>query len=199
MQNHFMFICIATFCFVSCHKTNTLSENDFKWMPYKGNETLVFSSTSGATDTFYFIKKDTIFAYPEAQATNGIKYEQVSIICKHSDPWPPDGKHRYLEDSFLKLQKNIDNYAELNLLLSGKDAVFYRLKGFKIDTLNNQKAVTFQTKYRKYDDVYIINSDSYNKFYNRSDFVTKVYWSKSKGLIRYDKKDNGYWELTNSY
>jgi hypothetical protein len=199
MQNRPMLFCIATFILVSCGKTNTLSKKDFKWMPYIGNETLVFNSTSGDTDTFFFLKKDTILAYPEAQAGNGIKYEVVSIFCKHSDPWPPDGKHQYLENSFLNLQKATDNYAELNILLSGKDAVFYRLKGPKIDTLNNQKPLTFQTKYGKYDDVYVINADDNNKYSNRSDFVTKVYWSKSKGLIRYDKKDSIHWELKSSY
>jgi hypothetical protein len=37
--------------------------------------------------------------------------------------------------------------------------------------------------------------DYFGFLYQRSDFVTKVYWSKSKGLVRYDKKDGVYWEL----
>jgi hypothetical protein len=31
-------------------------------------------------------------------------------------------------------------------------------------------------------------------FYQRSNYITKVYWSKSQGIVRFDKKDN-YWEL----
>lgn len=62
--------------------------------------------------------------------------------------------------------------------------------------LNKVNPVSFRTSYGQYNDIYIIGYDDYaNDFYNRSNFVTKIYWSKSEGLIRYDKKDGVYWEL----
>ena len=44
-------------------------------------------------------------------------------------------------------------------------------------------------------DNFKILSQGDNVYSGRDDFVMKVYWSKSKGLIRYDKKNGVYWEL----
>src|SRR5258708_16677818 len=150
----------------SCNRINKLSKIDFNWIPYKGNETLVFRSNFGEIDTIFFLKKDTILAYPEAQSFNGISYQVVSIFCKHSDSWPPNGQHRYLENTFLELKKTKNSQTELNILLSARDANFYRLKGIKLDSLNNQKPTVLQTKYNYYTDVYVIYPSN-NKEYER--------------------------------
>jgi hypothetical protein len=142
---------------IACGQTHRLSEEDFKWMPYKGNETLVFKSNTGERDTIFLLKKDTLLAYPEAQSSNGIKYEVVSIFSKHTDPTPPNGKHRYLENNFLEIQRGNDNRTEMNILLSAKDAKFYKLNSIRIDSLNKQKPSTLQTSSGQYDDIYIIN------------------------------------------
>ncbi len=169
-------------------------------MPYKGNEMLVFSSNTGSTDTIFLLKKDTILAYPEAQSLNGVIYETVSIFCKHSDANMPDGEHRYLENTFFDLEKAKDNHAELVISLSAKNAEFYRLNSIKIDSLNKLKPVTLQTSNGQYNDVYVINGEDYlGNLNQRSNFITKLYWSKSEGLVRYDKQDSVYWELTKKY
>ena len=189
MKKQFILFYFSISFLMSCGQTNRLSEEDYKWMPYKGNETLVFKSNTGDTDTVFLLKKDTLLAYPEAQSLNGIKYEVVSIFCKHSDPYMPGGKHRYLKNKFFKVEKAEDNRAEINIFLSAKDANFYRLSPIKADSLGKAKPSTLQTQYGRYNDVYIINAEDYlGNFQLRSNFITKVYWSKSNGLIRYDSK-----------
>ena len=130
---------------VSCGQTNKLSEDDYKWMPYKGDETLVFASNKGDTDTIFLLNKDTVLAYAEPQSVNGIKYEVVSVFCKHSDSNMPDGKHRYLKNNFLKIEKAKDNRAEISIRLSAKEAKFYRLSLIKIDSLRKESPSTVQT------------------------------------------------------
>ncbi|MBC6368717.1 hypothetical protein DDT91_18155 [Algoriphagus sp. AK58] len=164
-----------------------------------GNETLVFSSNTGDTDTIFLLQKDTLIAYPEAQSFNGKTYEVVSIFCRHSDPWPPDDKHRYLDNNFVELKKSKDNIARFEFHLSAKDANFYRLTGIRIDSLSQQQTTSLATKSKTYNDVYIIDAEDWLNFKQRSDYVTKLYWSKSEGLIRYDKQDNVYWELIKKY
>ena len=185
--------------FASCHDTYRLSVSDHIWMPYTGKETLVFSSNTGDIDTIFFLKKDTSIAYPEAQSLNGKTYEVVSIFCRHSDPWPPDGSHRYLDNDFVELKKSKDKKARLHFNLSAKDANFYRLTGIRIDSLSQQPLTSLATKYKAYNDVYIIDGEDWLNFRQRSDYVTKLYWSKSEGLIRYDKQDGVFWELTKKY
>lgn len=179
---------------LSCEKTKRLSESDRLWMPYKGNETLVFKSNTGDTDTIFLIRKDTLWGYPDpALSTN--KYEESAIFSKHSDP-SLIANHRYLESYFLTIKKTISGKAELVIGLSAKDAVFYRLSSIKTDSLSRINPKTFTTTNRQYNDVYIIEAEDYvGNFYERSNFVPKLYWSKSCGLIRYDKKDGVFWEL----
>ena len=57
---------------------------------------------------------------------------------------------------------------------------------------------TFTTKLKTYNDIILLAPGS-NEYSDRSNFITQVYWSKSEGLIRYDKKDSVYWELTTKY
>src|SRR4051812_44815922 len=108
----FIAFALVTICLTSCGKTRRLSDKDFQWMPYKGSETLVFASNTGENDTVFLLKKDTLIAHPEAQSLNGSEYEVVSIFCKHSDPAPPDGDHRYLENSFAQIGKSKDGNAK---------------------------------------------------------------------------------------
>lgn len=193
-------IALLTLSFLtSCRGTYRLSEEEHKWMPYKGNETLVFSSNTGDTDTIFFLQKDTLIAYPEAQALNGKTYEVVRIFCKHTDTWPPDGNHRYLNNEFVELGKSKDKNARLHFNLAAKDAKFYRLTGIKIDSLARHPTTSLVTKYKSYNDIYIIDDEDWLNFRQRSDYVTKLYWSKSEGLVRYDKQDSVYWELTQKY
>jgi hypothetical protein len=200
MKNQLFLFLFSTSFLMSCGHTNKLSEEDFKWMPYNGNETLVFKSNTGDTDTVFLLKKDTLLAYPEAQSANGTKYEIVTIFCKHSDPNMPSSKHRYLKNNFLEIGKAKDNRTKINVLLSAKDAKYYKLSAIKIDSLNKETPSTLLTQYGQYDDVYIFNSEDYlGNLRQRNNFITKVYWSKSNGLIRYDKKDTVYWELAKKW
>ena len=182
----------------SCRGTYRLSEKEHDWMPYKGNEILVFISNTGDTDTILFLQKDTLIAYPEAQSLNGKTYEVVIIVCRHTDQLR-DGGYRYLDNDFVELKKSKDKKARLHFNLSTKDANFYRLTGIRIDSLAQLKFTSLVTKHKTYNDVYVIDDEDWLNFKQRGDYVTKLYWSKSEGLIRYDKQDSVYWELTKKY
>lgn len=174
----------------ACRETYRLSQDEHDWMPYKGNEILVFSSNKGGTDTIVLLQKDTLIAYPEAQALNGKTYEVVAVFAKFSTG---------VTKGLVELEKSKDKIARIYFNLSAKDAFFYRLTGLKVDSLSQQLATTLATRSKKYNDIYIIEDEDWLNFKQRSNYVTKLYWSKSEGLIRYDKQDSVYWELTLKY
>ena len=167
-------------------------------MPYKGNETLIFSSDNGDIDTIFFLKKDTIWRLPNL-LSNSIKYEEVSILCRHTNSAPSDDRHSYLVDDFVILNKSIDGKARLDLQLSAKDAGFLIVDKPRIDSLDKLIPTTLQTKYKTYNDVYVFDATDWNNSKQYSNYVTKAYWSKSEGLVRYDKMYSVYWELTKKY
>lgn len=197
MKSNSFILFLLSMSLISCGQTYRLSEDDYTWMPYKGDETLVFKSSTGDTDTIFLLKKDTLWGYPDPIMSTS-KYEVAAIFCRHSDASTRSNEHRYLENYFFEIKKTKSRRAELVFDLSAKDANFYRLSKIKIDSLNKIEPVTLQTSYGQYDDVYVIEGEDWlGSFYQRSNFVTKLYWSKSSGLVRYDKKDGVYWELMN--
>lgn len=193
-----LFLIVLTLIEISCSRKNRLSKADYEWMPYKGNEILVFVSNTGNVDTIFILKKDTIWGYPDAQSPFGLQCEIVSAFCRHTDSVIQGKSIRYLESDFFSIEKDTNNHAVLRVGLTTKDAVFYRICLIDLDSLNKRPPVILKTKQNQYNDVYIINSEDYlGSFQKRNDFVSKIYWSKSKGLIRYDKKNEIYWELVN--
>jgi len=193
-----LFFIFLTLIEMSCSQKSCLSTVDYEWMPYKGNERLEFVSNSGNTDTIFILKKDTIWSYPDAQSPVGLQCEVVRVFCRHTDSVVQDKSIRYLENDFCSIRKNKNNHAVLSISLLTKNATFYQIGLIDLDSLNKQSPIIFKTKQKQYNDVYIINSKDYaGSFHERADFVTKLYWSKSKGLVRYDKKNKIYWELIN--
>jgi len=195
MDKLLFFFFLATLL-LSCTQKKRLSENDYCWMPYKGNETLQFESSTGNSDTVFLLKKDTIWSFPNESFFTGHQYQVVRIFCSHSDSVAADKSIRYLENDFCSIRKDKNNDVALIIGLTTKDAVFYRMSPINLDSLYKTRPVTLKINKNKYNDVFIINAEDYSGyFYNRSDYVTKIYWSKSRGLIRYDKKNKIYWAL----
>ena len=99
----------------------------------------------------------------------------------------------------MKLTKSKEGKASLEIEFAAKDAWFYKLRGTRINSLNKIQPATLQTKHQTYSDIYVIGDEDWLNFRQRSNYVTKAYWSKYEGLIRYDKQDSVYRELTNKY
>lgn len=194
-----IFFIVLLFLLVSCGQTKKLSKEDRMWMPYKGNETLVFKSNNGLRDTVFLLRKDTLWGYANP-ALSTKKYEELAIFCKHTDSYSNEGEHRYLKNYFMKIKKTMSGHAEIIIYLSGRNAEFYRLSSIKLDSLNHESAITLKTSSGLYNDVYVFSGEDWlGGLEARTNFIAKLYWSKSSGLIRYDKKDSVYWELSNKY
>ena len=198
MNKLFLFILLMLILIASCSREMKLSASDYEWMPYKGNETLIFTSNKGDFDSVFFLKKDTLWGFPDAQSIFAPQCEGVRIFCRHTDSVIQDKSIRYLENDFCSIQKSKNGHTVLKVNLLTKDAVFYRLGPINLDSLNKVTPIVLETKKNRYKDVFVINGEDYSGYFrDRYDFVTKIYWSKSKGLIRFDKKKKAYWELTN--
>lgn len=182
----------------SCGKTIRLADKDFRWIPYKGNETLVFSTNTGDTDTLFLLGTERQTVPSDPLDVFPTELEHFTIAARHSDPAPPSGNHRYLESIFLELSASEYKSPYLTLHHTGKDAWFYGGQFMELKELDTIKLVSLVTKLKTYQDIVLLYPES-DEYADRSDFITKVYWSKSEGLIRYDKKDSVYWELTGKY
>jgi hypothetical protein len=181
---------------ISCNPTYKLSDYDLSWMPYKGNETLVFSSNSGLVDTIFLIgSMRHIYSRDRLLDPFPPKFERLAVSCKHTDP----NYDRYLEGIFVELSaSSAKDSANLTIDLTAKNSWFYGGRLLKLKYLDSFKKMTLKTKTKTYSDIIILKPES-DEYSDRSNFVKQVYWSKSEGVIRFDKKDSVYWELIKKY
>jgi hypothetical protein len=184
---------------MSCSNERLLTADDTKWMPYEGHETLVFKSNSGEMDTIFIIGKDTVLSYVEPQSINGITYEVVNVYGKHFDNSVDDSSRSYTDGVFLELRKAKDGKAELYPLITAKGSRLYLQNPIKIEFLNKQKPVLLSTQGYPNIEVYKITSDAESLYGDRKGFISTFYWSRTQGLIRFDRKDGVYWELIKKY
>jgi hypothetical protein len=195
-------IAILTFFFItSCNKTVRLSKEDFRWIPYKGNETLVFKSNSGDIDTIFLTGTNRSTTPTDPLDMFPTYVEHFTIYSNRSDPSPPDGRHRYLEGkAFVELEASKQkNNAYLSFYLTAKESWYYgNNRDWQLKTIDTLKGEVLKTKSKIYYDIITKVPDSH-EYLDRSEFLTKVYWSKSEGLIRFDKKDSVHWELVKKY
>ena len=186
-------IILLSLLITSCgSKTYKLSNTDFAWIPYKGKDTLVFTSTTGDTDTFFL--------------RNGKKYNEYQV-----DPLSlktPDSTETFdisYKFNFFDTAQQLNNFRVLPLIIlqRTKDKVtkvgistlpegtdFCGLLYFEKGYLDKLQVTEFETTLNKYHDVIIIEP-AINCL-----SASKIYWSKSSGLVGFDKSNKDHYILT---
>lgn len=189
-------LCFFMTVFVSCSKHYRLKKGDIKYIPYKGNEVLVFQSDKNRIDTT-FLKGITEFngcGDPLAMFPN--KCEGVRLNCTRTDP----NYDRYLEGKELVelvATQSGETYISFDIVLRG--SWFYNMDSYSLsefDKLPNSELTIGNTVYK---DVKVFRASDYAKQYEQRDnFAERFYWSVSKGFLGLDRRDEK-WRLIKIY
>jgi len=196
---HYLILLIIVL--TSCSKQLKLSEDDLKWQPYQGGETLVFQSESGEVDTIFINANIKSYTGPSDHDWSWIKdqAESISVGYKYSAPKPFKGSQpRYLKGVLLSLSsKDLGEDLWIQFSFRAKGAWFYDSSKFK-NELKKIPLSTLVTPYRAFEDIRIIQA-SEEEYRHRTNYIERMYWSMAEGYVRYDLKDGRYWEMINKY
>lgn len=179
----------------SCGKS-TIDNKYLKYIPYQGNEILYFKSSEGDTDSI-ILQQPERYLESSGYPLYNHKYEYYDIGEEHSDPDLSDSADAdgYQSTGFVSLVPTDNGQTFFYINMRAKDAVFEPFYGISMDTFINLKTSTLSVPCGKFSDVLIFVPDKTSLDYeSNNNYITKVYWSKNYGLLRYDKKDS-YWEL----
>jgi hypothetical protein len=192
---------LVTASFTQC-KTTRLSSQAYEWMPYKGGEVLVFSSNENDVDTLFLLEVHTSTS-GRGEMGMDANYESLSVEYRHTEHYDDQDTAGFGWDSFVSIIAR-GNGDVLNVGLQAKRAFFYSTQPDPlIKSLNDVEPKTVSTRYGDYDDVYIFEptKEDLSEYYehNKNVYVKKLYWSKSEGLVRYDKLNGEIWELKKKY
>jgi len=151
---------------LSCKRK--LSKDELIFMPYKTGQILIFENQSNK-------KIDTILiSSVEKYMPEGTQvYFNEAINAKNKNK-------AYLVSLFAGYGKYSDPYIKIHGL-NGK----YYLKEIK-----SKKEINFKTEKINFDDVIILNKKG-----SGNGNISKVFWSKSKGIVQYILEDKTIWTL----
>lgn len=196
-------ITISAVFLTSCGaKTYKLSDTDFEWIPYNGKDTLVFTSNLGDTDTLFLRKGQKYMEYQvnplSMKPADSTENFSISYKLNYFDTiqkinnfgvWP-----------LIIMRRGEDGITNIGFSITRSEAYLEGMKFFSIDKLKRQKFETIETNLKRYEDVFIIVPDTFSlRYSNPGDYVVRMYWSKSEGLVRYDKNNNVFYTLTKKH
>jgi hypothetical protein len=170
--------------FTNPFRTKRLTEKEKQSIPYKGGETLVFKSNKSELDTIRITKISQREHPPNpgdmfwAKTTEVLRVHS-DIDCKNCDAI---------------IMYSVENFSsETSILYNIKinEKRYYLSTNFK--NFTKLKPNSFKISGIELDDIIIITR-THEKSPNR---LEKLYWSKSKGIVRIEINDNYYWELLN--
>lgn len=174
---------------ISCKKYK-LSEEDLKLLPYKGRETLYFKSCKGDIDSIMIETPDRYFE----DSDDFLSFDKLETIEFGASCIT--GKGSFSTNLFVGLF--VESYGKTFINITR--VPYMEGDGFyagKIDSFKALKTEVLTTSYSNFSDVITLLPFSNNNLPKQgNDYIEKVFWSKSKGLVRYETKDC-YWELDN--
>ena len=176
-----------------CAKEIRLSDKEKKWNPYRVGEILIFESSENELDTI-FIQEINDNIFPSSNGPLKYSNESLWVYAKHTDP----NYDRYLTNKILEIQTGTpEKPSRINFGLLAKNAWFY--DSYKtINELEALKETSIETQFGKFADVIKIE-DTKGMYSERDDFIERIYWSKSNGYLRFEKKNGKIWTLKNKY
>lgn len=182
---------------VSCKSNLRLAISDLEFNPYNVGDTLLFCSDEGKKDTIII---DSV----QRQILQDKCYSLLSCIPKmiFGDSWEgfyvnsSKPNESWSGTSFLTIKVEPNGIKTVNFNFKLKYACWYGVCENDLNKILTLPTIKFSTKTEELKDVIVIVSRN-QEYRDRFDFVDRIYWSKSKGLVGFDLLNGEKWVVRN--
>ena len=185
-------LCLFKTIICSCSSHYKLHKGDTKYIPYTGNEILVFKSDKNRMDTIFLKGTSTFNGCGDPLAIFPDKCDGIKVNCTWTDP----NYDRYLEGKELVqivATQNKQTHISFDIVLRG--SWFYGLDSYSLEEFDKIQNTTLAIDSTVYEDVKVFVASEYAKQYEqRSNYALRFYWSLSKGFLGLDRRDEK-WRL----
>ncbi len=182
-----MLLILVIMAMSSCSKTHRIPKKYLDLIPYKEGEILVFKSNKKKFDTIFINTVSNSISVNDPLGVFSDKEEMISVAAKL------DRKSSFVS-RIVSLSSTEKKGLILQITFRTNEGCYYNLNAWSVSTLENLNIHKLKIQNKLYEDIWIFTATD-RKFEERDDFIEKLYWSKSKGVIRYDKKNGEFWEL----
>jgi hypothetical protein len=177
---------------ISCGKKYNISSNDIKFNPYRGGEKLIFKSKNGNVKTVLIKKVVKSYGADDPLSVLPNKQQVLNVYVHFSDSIY-NATLENLEGPFFSILALKDNRTIYIFSLNLGSANFYG-NSYENKYINQMQSQTLRCGSKEYKDILVLRPNE-TKYKERSDYITTLYWSKSKGYVRYDLNNGEFWEL----
>ena len=173
-----------------------LTQNEIEWIPYQKGEMLVFESSNFERDSFYI---------SDITSSKLYKREIRTVECQYFQKAKDNSEKLDTIKTFLMaLTANKESNTVMSLNVGRKFALFAPFMAKRLTQLDSMQRTSIEINNRTYSDIIILEPDNahpeYLKYANDSLFVSKLYWSKSYGLMQFELSNtNTIWKLSKRY
>ena len=165
-----------------------LKKDETKYIPYNGNEILVFQSNHNELDTIFLTGISTFNACYDPLSLLKPSCDGKELSCKRSDP----NYDRYFTDKSLMSISKIKNETFIGFDIKLRYSWFYGKGYMYLEDFKNLPNSEIKIGDVIFNDVKIIESD--NTYIERDNYVERFYWSVSHGFLGLDQR-NRNWRL----
>lgn len=196
-----IFVYLFTYCLIlttliSCSNHYKLKKDDIKYIPYKGNEILVFKSDKNRMDTIFLKGMSNFNGCGDPLDFFPDKCEGISLNCTRTDP----NYDRYLEGKRLvEIVATSNKQTHISFDIKLRGSWFYSMDSYSLSEFENIPNYELTINDKTYKDVKIFEASEYAKQYEeRENYTERFYWSLSKGFLGLDRRDEK-WRLIEIY
>ena len=181
---------------VSCSKHYRLKKDDLKYIPYKGNEVLVFQSDKNRMDTIFLKGMSDFNGCGDPLDISPDKCDGISLNCTRTDP----NYDRYLEGKQLvEVVATQEGKTHISFDIVLKGSWFYNMDSYSLSEFDKMPNSELTIDNKTYNDVKIFEASNYAKQYEQRDnYAERFYWSLSQGFLGLDRRDEK-WRLIKKY
>jgi len=182
--------------FASCSSHFKLKKEDIKYIPYKGNEVLVFQSDQNRMDTIFLKGMSDFNGCGDPLAISPDKCDGISLNCTRTDP----NYDRYLEGQHLvEIVATRNGATHISFDIGLRGSWFYNMDSYSLSEFENMSNSELTIVNKIYKDVKIFEASAYAKqFEERDNYAERFYWSLSQGFLGLDRR-NEKWRLIKKY
>ena len=177
---------ILVFTTPSCY--HKLQNDYLEYIPYSGNEILIFQSDLNRMDTIFLTGINEYDISGKTLRT----YQAISVNYVRTTL---DYNRYFSQNQLIKIMATKKGESRISFYEALKEASFCNIGSYGLSDFENMPDSELTIGDKTYKDVKVFEADEDAKYYeSRDNYVERFYWSFSEGFLGLDKKDEK-WRL----